>query len=59
MEDRKELFGWFIESEKKFTVDEVRDLVERVKVFNAGCIDQYLSDHVDQVFEAWLEELKK
>jgi hypothetical protein len=58
MEDRKELFGWF-KKEKTFTVDQVKDLVERVKVFNAGCIDQYLSDHVDQTFVAWLEELKK
>jgi|APSaa5957512535_1039671.scaffolds.fasta_scaffold182033_2 hypothetical protein len=55
---KKELFGWF-KKEKTFTVDEVQMLVDQVKVFNAGCIDEYLSDHVDQVFITWLEDLKK
>jgi hypothetical protein len=58
MERKTELFGWF-KTERKFTVDEVQELVDQVKVFNAGCIDEYLSDHVDQVFIAWLEDLKK
>ena len=56
MEDKKELFDWFFE--RTFTADEVKMLIERVKEFNAGCIDQHLSNHVDKVFITWLEELK-
>lgn len=58
MSNKKELFGWF-GSDKKFTEESVKDLLERIKEFNAGCIDEYLSKHVDEVFETWLEEQKK
>lgn len=54
----KKLFDWFWKREIKFSVEEVRDLLEKVKVFNAGCIDAYLSKHVDKIFEEWLQEKK-
>ena len=57
MEDKKELLDWFFE--RTFTAKEVKVLVERVKEFNAGCIDEYLSNHVDQAFVAWLEDMKE
>lgn len=58
MPNKKELFGWF-GSDKKFTEENVKELIERVKEFNAGCIDEYLSKHVDEIFKKWLEEHKK
>lgn len=44
------------ESKKTYTVEEIKELLEKVKEFDAGCIDQYLTEHVDRVFEKWLEE---
>lgn len=58
MPNKKELFGWF-NSDKKYTEEDVKNLIERVKDFNAGCIDQYLSKHVDEVFKEWIDELTK
>ena len=58
MEQRTNLFGWFEEKERTFTIEEVEDLVRRVKVFNAGAIDDYLTKHVDKVLDQWLSELK-
>lgn len=58
MTQKKEFFGWF-NSDKKFTEEQVKELIEQVKVFNAGCIDEYLSKHVDEVFKNWLAEYKK
>lgn len=58
MSQKKELFGWF-SSDKKFTEEQVKELIEQVKVFNAGCIDEYLSKHVDEVFQNWLAKHQK
>ena len=54
MDEKKEFFGW---GERDYTKDEVEDLLARVKVFNAGAIDEYLTNHVDRVFEEWVKEL--
>ncbi len=51
-----QLFDWFWKKERKFTVDEVRDLVERICEFNCGAIDEHLTKHADGVFEEWLKE---
>jgi hypothetical protein len=56
---QKNLFDWFWKKEIKFTVEEVQELIEAVKVFNAGAIDPYLTKHTDKVFEEWLKEKKK
>lgn len=37
--------------EQSFTIDQVEELLEEVKKFNAGVIDQYLDRHVDRVFK--------
>jgi len=50
--DKKNLFGW---GQKKFTKEQIEELLERVKQFNAGCIDEYLSNHVDKVYDEWLK----
>ncbi|MHA2060494.1 MAG: hypothetical protein ACW976_06930 [Candidatus Ranarchaeia archaeon] len=48
-------FWWPIWSvkEKKYTLEEVKELCERIKEFNAGCIDELLSKHVDKKLEEW------
>ena len=48
-------FGWF-SSDKKFTVEEVKQLLENVKEFDCGAIDEYLTKHVDKEFQKWLEK---
>ena len=55
----KELEFWFFKRDKKFTINEINELIERVKVFNAGAIDQYLTNHVDETYKKWLEEQKE
>ena len=40
--------------EKTYTKEEIKYLLEKVKIFNAGAIDEYLSQHVDRVFHKWL-----
>lgn len=55
MDDKKQLFGWF-SSEKKYTVEEIKVLLEKIKEFDCGAIDQYLTNHVDKVFAEWLED---
>lgn len=49
-------FWWWRSKDRNFTLEEVGDLLERVKVFNAGAIDQYLTNHVERVFNEWLAE---
>jgi len=44
------------ESERVFKLSEVKELIEDIKEFNAGCIDEYLSEHVDRVFKNWLDK---
>ncbi len=56
---KKQLFDWFFKKEVTFTIEEVKDLVEQIKVFNAGAIDQYLTKHADKAFETWLEAKKE
>lgn len=55
----KKLLDWFFKKEVTFTVTEVTELVEKIKVFNAGAIDPYLTKHADKAFEAWLNEHKE
>lgn len=55
---RKDLFDWFFTKKQTFTLDEVKSLVDNIKVFNAGAIDDYLTRHVDAVFEEWMETKK-
>lgn len=57
MNEQKDFWGWWKEKEKTFTADQVKDLLERVKIFNAGAIDPYLTKHVDKVFEEWASEI--
>lgn len=55
---KKNLFNWFFKKEVTFTIEEVRDLVDQIKVFNAGAIDGYLTKHVDTTLDAWLQAKK-
>lgn len=53
--DKQQQFWWW-KKDKTFTLEEVAELLDRVKVFNAGAIDPYLTNHVDKVFNEWLTE---
>ena len=53
--DKKEfIFGW---GDRKFTEDEIKILLEKVVEFNAGAIDEYLTNHVHRAFDEWKKEL--
>ena len=54
---KAEFWGWWKKKDRTYTGDEVKDLLERVKVFNAGAIDPYLTNHADKVFMEWAKEL--
>lgn len=54
--DKKPFWWKWKQKEKTFTVEQVANLVERIKVFNAGCIDAYLTKHADKVFKEWIKE---
>lgn len=41
------------------SIAQVTELVEKIKQFNAGVIDQFLSKHVDETFENWLKQIKE
>jgi hypothetical protein len=52
---QKRPFWWkWKQKETTYTVEQVAELVERIKEFNAGCIDAMLSKHTDQVFKEWI-----
>ena len=54
---QKKPFWWkWQKKETTFTVEQVANLVEKIKLFNAGCIDAYLSKHVDKAFKEWITE---
>jgi hypothetical protein len=55
MSDKKN-FWWWGEKDKTYTAEEIRDLLDRVNDFNCGAIDDYLTKHVDKVFDEWLKE---
>ncbi len=47
-------FSWLFSEEITYTKKEIDALIEEIKVFNAGAIDKYLSEHVDKVYHNWL-----
>jgi len=47
---------WRTDNPRTFTIEQVEGLLERVKEFNAGVIDKYLTEHVDKVFKEWLAD---
>ena len=53
---KKDYWTPWAKKQKTFTSEQVKDLLERVKQFNAGAIDAYLTKHVDTAFEAWAKE---
>jgi len=57
MTNKKEFWPW--SKKKTFTPEQVKELIESIKKFNAGAIDQYLTNHVDKVYEEWLEKQGK
>lgn len=54
----EKLIGRFVTIEKKYSIEEVAELVEKIKTFNAGVIDEHLNKHVDHVFKEWAENHK-
>lgn len=59
MARKKNFWDWWKKKERAFTVDEIKVLVDKIKMFNAGAIDEYLTKHVDKSFDEWSEELSK
>jgi len=55
--DKTEFWNWWKTTEKTYTAEEVFALLEKVKEFNAGAIDQYLTNHVDKAFDEWRKSL--
>ena len=55
--EEKDFWNWWKTTERKYTATEVLDLLERVKEFNAGAIDPYLTNHTDKAFDEWRAEL--
>lgn len=53
---KKDFFNWWTKKQKTFTPDQVKKLLEKIKQFNAGAIDPYLTKHVDKVFEEWAKD---
>lgn len=53
---KKDFWGPWKKKDKTFTSDQVRELLEEIKQFNAGAIDPYLTKHVEKVFEAWAKK---
>ena len=57
--DRKELFDWlknWLDTDAVYNKQEIDELIENIKKFNAGAIDEYLSNHVDKVYAEWLSK---
>lgn len=44
---------WF---EKKYTLNEVKELLSKIKEFKAGIIDTHLNKHIDNKFNEWIEK---
>ena len=59
MDQKMELMDWFFKEEPTFTSEDVKILIDEIKKFNAGVIDEYLNNHVDQVFEKWIKDFKE
>lgn len=58
-QERRDFFwDFFFKNEKTFTTEQVKVLIDKVKEFNAGAIDAYLTNHVDRCFNEWAENLK-
>lgn len=53
---QRAFWGWWESKDTTFTKQDIDLLLERVKGFNAGAIDEYLSQHVDKVYSEWLKE---
>ena len=53
---KKDFWGLWKKKQKTFTSEQIKELLEQVKVFNAGAIDPYLTKHVDKVFEEWAKK---
>ena len=58
--DRRTFLGWLFpdgKPKKKYSDEDVMDLIEKIKIFNAGAIDDYLSNHVDEAYNTWKSNL--
>lgn len=52
----KAFWGWWEDKETTFTKADIDELLSRIKEFNAGAIDAYLTKHVDDVYSSWMAE---
>jgi hypothetical protein len=58
-QDRRAFLEWLFPKKgeqgpiKRYSEEDIATLIEEIKVFNAGAIDEYLSNHVDNVYRQW------
>ena len=52
MHDKKDLWWW---GKKKYSAEEIQKLVEKIKEWSSGAIDDYEEKYIDEVFEEWKE----
>lgn len=57
-EEHCEFLDWWWKKDRTYTKEEVAALLEEVKKFNCGAIDQYLDRHVNKVFQEWAKRLE-
>ena len=55
---KKDFWIFWKKKEKTFTSDQVKELLDAVREFNAGAIDAYLNKHVDKKFDEWAQKNK-
>ncbi len=51
------IWSWLLE--KKYTLNEVKELIEYIKAFNAGVVDEHLNKHIDKCLDLWLDKKDK
>lgn len=56
--EKKNFLGRIFKKEQKFTLEQVQELVEKIKEFNSGAIDHHLTKHVDNAFQEWIKKEK-
>lgn len=53
---KKDFWGLWKKKKQTFTSEQVKELLDKIKIFNAGAIDPYLTKHVEKAFEEWAKK---
>jgi hypothetical protein len=55
-EDNMDFSIWKWLRERRYTLNEIKELIVEIKKFNAGIIDPLLDKHVDKALSKWIED---